>query len=169
MRRAIEVARVSGGTLHVVTAFRLKRRRRPSACRSRTGHLASRSGPTEAFLDEFRLQAAQESVPVEMHPVASDPVEAITRVARQEEADLIVVGSHGPDDARRLSSVPKGVMDAAECAVLRRVGTGPGRAANLVASPCPMLGAVAGSCATAARESSQGRKAAALSGYGRVP
>jgi len=28
---------------------------------------------------------------------------------------------------------------------------------------------VAGSCATAACESSQGRKAAALSGYGRVP
>src|SRR5581483_38383 len=35
--------------------------------------------------------------------------------------------------------------------------------------PTPRLGAVAGSCATAARESSQGRKAAALSGFGRVP
>ena len=43
MRRAIEVARVSGGTLHVVTAFRLKRRRRPSVSVG-TGHLPSRSG-----------------------------------------------------------------------------------------------------------------------------
>ena len=117
MRRAIEVARVSGGTLHVVTAFRLKRRRRPSVSVG-TGHLPSRSGSTQALLDEIRLQASQESVRVEMHPVASDPVEAITRVAREEEADLIVVGSHGPDGARHLSSVPKGVMDTAECAVL---------------------------------------------------
>ncbi len=50
-----------------------------------------------------------------------------------------------------------------------RVETRPGPAAILNACAVPTLGAVAGSCATAARESSQGRKAAALSGYGRVP
>jgi hypothetical protein len=50
-----------------------------------------------------------------------------------------------------------------------RVGSGKRRAASLDDLAVPMLGAVAGSCATAARESSQGRKAAALSGYGRVP
>jgi len=32
-----------------------------------------------------------------------------------------------------------------------------------------VVGAAAGSCATSSRESSQGRKAAALSGSGRVP
>jgi hypothetical protein len=40
---------------------------------------------------------------------------------------------------------------------------------NLRRYATPVPGAVAGSCATAACESSQGRKAAALSGYGRVP
>jgi hypothetical protein len=40
---------------------------------------------------------------------------------------------------------------------------------SLQKDTAPVLGAVAGSCATAARESSQGRKTAALSGYGRVP
>ncbi len=117
MRRAIEVARVSGGTLHIVTAYRHKRRRRPPVT-VETGHLASGSDAAPPFLAEIRLKAARESVRVEMHPVASDPVEAITRVAREEEADLIVVGSNGAHGDRHLSGVPKGVMDAAECAVL---------------------------------------------------
>jgi nucleotide-binding universal stress UspA family protein len=116
MRRAVEVARVSGGTLHVVTAYRHKRWRRPSA-RVGMGSPTSWSDSAEAFLDEFRMMAARESVRVEIHPVASDPVEAITRVATEEDADLIVVGSNGAG-ARHLSSVPKGVMDTAECAVL---------------------------------------------------
>ncbi len=60
-------------------------------------------------------------------------------------------------------------MDRVEGAVLVVEGAGARRATNLVDVAVPMLGAVAGSCATAARESSQGRKAAALSGYGRVP
>jgi nucleotide-binding universal stress UspA family protein len=117
MRRAVEVARVSGGTLHVVTAFRHKRLRRPPVSLE-TGRLPSWSDSAEAFLDEFRMMAARESVRYEMHPLAADPVEAITRVAAEEDADLIVVGSNGGGDARHLSRVPKGVMDTAECAVL---------------------------------------------------
>jgi nucleotide-binding universal stress UspA family protein len=117
MRRAVEVARVSGGTLHVVTAYRHKRGRRPPVSLG-TGNLPSWSDSAGAYLDEFRMMAARESLRVEMHPVASDPVEAITRVAAEEDADLIVVGSNGGGGARHLSSVPKGVMDTAECAVL---------------------------------------------------
>ena len=117
MRRAVEVARVSGGTLHVVTAFRHKRLRRPPMSLE-TGHLPSWSDAAEAFLGEFRMMATRESVRFEMHPVASDPVEAITRVAAEEDADLIVVGSNGAGGARHLARVPKGVMDTAECAVL---------------------------------------------------
>ena len=48
----------------------------------------------------------------------SDPVEAITRVAAEEAADLIVVGSQADHGSRRLSSVPQAVMDRVECAVL---------------------------------------------------
>jgi hypothetical protein len=70
-------------------------------------------------------------------PVASDPVETVSRLERGVVTNL-----------------------QESC---------PGRPASLDARAAPMLGAVAGSCATAARESSQGRKAAALSGYGRVP
>jgi hypothetical protein len=57
-----------------------------------------------------------------------------------------------------------------DCSLVKLAEGTPGETeANVVAVVAPLLGAVAGSCATAARESSQGRKTAALSGYGRVP
>ena len=49
---------------------------------------------------------------------AVEPVEAITRVAAEEAADLIVVGSQADHGSRRLSSVPQAVMDRVERAVL---------------------------------------------------
>jgi nucleotide-binding universal stress UspA family protein len=96
--RAVEVARTSGGTVHIVTAFR--------------------GEPVEDELDGFRRLAAGATVRVRTHPVCADPVEAITKVASDERADLIVLGTRGDPGARRLSSVPQGVMDSVECAVL---------------------------------------------------
>ncbi len=52
------------------------------------------------------------------HPVLDDPARAITRVASEEGADLVVVGSGSDHGARALSAVPKAVMDHAACAVL---------------------------------------------------
>jgi nucleotide-binding universal stress UspA family protein len=98
VRRAVEVARTSGGTVHIVTAFRQE--------------------PVEELLDGFRRLASHTPVRVQTHPVRSDPVEAIARVAIEQEADLVVVGAHGGERSRRLSSVPQGVMDRVECAVL---------------------------------------------------
>jgi len=98
VRRGAELAAATGGTVHIVTAFRGK--------------------PVEALLAKFRSLAAETPARVRTHPVQSDPVEAITRVAAEERADLIVVGSHDNHRSRRLSSVPQGVMDRVECAVL---------------------------------------------------
>jgi len=98
VRRGAELAGATGGTVHIVTAFRGK--------------------PVDALLAKFRTLAAETPVRVRTHPVRSDPVEAITRVAAEERADLIVVGSRGNHRSRRLSSVPQGVMDRVECAVL---------------------------------------------------
>ena len=69
-------------------------------------------------MTELREMAALEYVRVETHPVASDPADAITRVANEEDADLIVVGSRAAHGIRQLSSVPKAVLDRAACAVL---------------------------------------------------
>lgn len=98
VRRAVEVARSSGGTVHIVTAFRRE--------------------PVEELLARLRHLASGTPVRVRTHPVRSDPVEAITRVAAEQEADLVVVGARGDEHSRRLSSVPQGVMDKVECAVL---------------------------------------------------
>jgi nucleotide-binding universal stress UspA family protein len=62
--------------------------------------------------------ANDSDVQVATHPVSADPAEAITRVALQEDADLIVVGTRNERGARQLSSVPKAVTDKATCAVL---------------------------------------------------
>ncbi len=98
VRRGAELARASGGTVHIVTAFR--------------------GEPVDALLAEFRSLASEAPVRVQTHPVRPDPVEAITREAAEARADLIVVGSRGKSRSRRLSRVPQGVMDRVECAVL---------------------------------------------------
>jgi len=68
---------------------------------------------------ELRQMAELEFVRVETHPVAADPADAITRVATEEDADLIVVGSKSSDHGtRHLPSVPEAVMDKAACAAL---------------------------------------------------
>jgi nucleotide-binding universal stress UspA family protein len=98
VRRAVEVAETSGGTVHIVTAFRQE--------------------PVDELLAEFRRLASGSPVSVRTHPVRSDPVEAITRVAAEQAADLVVVGARADVRSRRLSSVPRGVMDRVACAVL---------------------------------------------------
>ena len=115
VRRAIEVTRVAGGTLHVVMAVR--RRRHVGLAEDRragTGGLDR----DEALLGVFSQMAARESVRVQLHPLQSEPAEAITAVAAEQGADLIVLGSKADYGIRQLSSVPKAVMDRADCAVL---------------------------------------------------
>jgi nucleotide-binding universal stress UspA family protein len=79
---------------------------------------AFRKKPADELLAQMRSLASESSARVRSHPLQSDPVEAITRVATEEGADLIVVGSREPVGSRRLSGVSRGVMDRAECAVL---------------------------------------------------
>jgi nucleotide-binding universal stress UspA family protein len=98
VRCAAALAGASGGTVHIVTAFK--------------------GEPVEELLAQLRSVASETAVRVRTHPVRSDPVDAITRVAAEEAADLVVVGSQQAGGSRRLSSVPEGVMDRVECAVL---------------------------------------------------
>jgi nucleotide-binding universal stress UspA family protein len=88
--KAVEFATMSGGTLHIVTAYKPK--------------------PTSGadVPDEFRYAMA-----------STDPAEALISVADREGADLIVVGNKGMKGARRvLGSVPNSVAHRAHCSVL---------------------------------------------------
>lgn len=79
---------------------------------------ATGSDPTQALMEEFHRMAARESVQLRTYPLTSEPADEIAKVASAEGADLIVVGSRAAEGGRRLSAVPRELMDKAECAVL---------------------------------------------------
>jgi nucleotide-binding universal stress UspA family protein len=115
--QACEVARASGGTLHLVTAFKAHRPM-PDELPEEFRYSFGPIDPVDRFLARLEAEAQMASIHVTTHPVMADPVEAIMKVARQEHADLIVVGSKCRHGTRRLSGVPRAVMDSASCAVL---------------------------------------------------
>jgi nucleotide-binding universal stress UspA family protein len=120
VRRAIEVARASGGTLHIVAALGTRTAGEWDARKDVRGRRGARPGAdqVDALLGQLRAMADHAHVLVATHPVPAEPAQAITQVALQEDADLIVVGTRHQRGTRELSSVPKAVMDKAACAVL---------------------------------------------------
>jgi nucleotide-binding universal stress UspA family protein len=117
VRRAMEVAAASGGTLHIVTAFKAHRPA-PTEMPEEFRYSFGPTDPPDVLLNKLKMEADRASIRVATHSVLADPVEAITRVAAQEHADLIVVGSKNSHGTRHLSSVPLSVVDRATCAVL---------------------------------------------------
>ena len=113
---AIELAALSGGTLHIVTAYK-------PAARSATGVPPEFAGSVQpdshaqSLLDDLASRARAASVQVETHAMGGDPAEAITSTADRVGADLIVVGSQGMQ-RRVLGSVPNSIAHGAGCAVL---------------------------------------------------
>ena len=70
-----------------------------------------------AFLES--LAASTPDLTTRTHPVAGDPAEAIVGVARDVDADLIVVGNKGMQGpARVLGSVTNTISHHAPCSVL---------------------------------------------------
>lgn len=114
---AADVAQLSGGTIHIVTAYDPKSVRvdhlPPELRYSTTVH------PADALLDSLSAIAKERGLAVEVHASTGSPAEAIVRIAEQEAADLIVVGNKGMKGARRvLGSVPNTVAHTAPCSVL---------------------------------------------------
>ncbi|MGD0381267.1 MAG: universal stress protein [Acidimicrobiales bacterium] len=118
VRSAIDLAKLCGATLHIVTAYKPRPVRAaglPDEFRDKVG---SGSGP-EAVLEEECARARAAGVAVHPHTGTGDPSEAIVRVAEQEKADVIVVGNKGMAGVRRvLGSVPNSVAHQAPCSVL---------------------------------------------------
>jgi nucleotide-binding universal stress UspA family protein len=117
VQQAIEVTKASGGTLHIVTAFKANRPH-PPEMPEEFRYSSPSFDPVDLLLNKLKATANQVSVRVTTNPVLSDPVDAIIRVAEQENADLIVVGVKRSHGARHMSHVTKIVMDKAACAVL---------------------------------------------------
>lgn len=124
VRQAIDLAKMSGATLGIVSAFApISKRRIQDEAEGAPADIAYGIGPREdvnLVLDAAAAEARAAGVEVQTHPVEADPADALLNVAEQIKADLIVVGNKGMTGTRRflLGSVPNNVSHHAPCSVL---------------------------------------------------
>ncbi len=119
VRQAIELVKLTGGRLHIVTAYKPQQISSPG--REVDQYLKSLGSHhlADSLLADLGSRARIAGVDVETHPMTAAPADAICQVATQVKADLIVVGNKGMTGARRvLGSVPNSVAHQALCAVL---------------------------------------------------
>ncbi len=123
VRQATDLAKLSGATLSIVSAYAPPSKRRSEGERDAPADVQYELGPREDInlvLDSAAAEAKKEGIEAQTHPVEGDPAEAILNVAEQTKADLIVVGNKGMAGARRflLGSVPNKVSHHAPCSVI---------------------------------------------------
>jgi nucleotide-binding universal stress UspA family protein len=124
VRQAIDLAKLSGATLSVVSAYQpVSKRRVEGEKLDAPADVQYEINPREdvnIVLDSAAAAIRKEGVEVQTHPVEDDPADAILNVAEETDADLIVVGNKGMAGARRflLGSVPNNVSHHAPCSVL---------------------------------------------------
>lgn len=123
VRQAVELARTTGATLDVVSAFEpVSQNRLREEAQEVPGDVAHSVGPREdvnVVLESSEREAKQAGIEVRPHPREGDPADAILDVAEEVGADLIVVGNKGMTGARRflLGSVPNKISHHAPCGV----------------------------------------------------
>lgn len=122
--QAIELAKLTGATLSIASAYQPASGRRVKAEQEGApADVQYEIGPREdvnIVLDAAAARAKNEGLEVQTHPVEGDPADAILNVAEETKADLIVVGNKGMTGARRylLGSVPNNVSHHAPCSVI---------------------------------------------------
>jgi nucleotide-binding universal stress UspA family protein len=124
VRQAVDLAKLSGAQLSIVSAFEpVSKRRVEGEKLEAPADVHHEIGPREdvnLVLDAAAAAAKREGLEVQTHPVEGNPADAILNVAEVTGADLIVVGNKGMAGARRflLGSVPNNVSHHAPCSVI---------------------------------------------------
>jgi nucleotide-binding universal stress UspA family protein len=124
VREATELAKQTGATLYVVSAFdpvpqsRLREERLEAP--SDIEHTVNPNEDVDAILGEAAREVEGAGVAVQTVARQGEPADAILDVAEDENADLIVVGNKGMTGAKRflLGSVPNKVSHHAPSSVL---------------------------------------------------
>jgi nucleotide-binding universal stress UspA family protein len=117
VQRAIDLVKLTGGRLHIVTAYK-SQQLNVSGGDEFTKSVGS-GELADSLLADLSSKARSAGVEAEVHSSSSAPADAICEVAAQVKADLIVVGNKGMTGVRRvLGSVPNSVAHQAPCAVL---------------------------------------------------
>jgi nucleotide-binding universal stress UspA family protein len=120
LRRAVEVARGSGALVHLVTAYpdvpAYGERIQSSAKAGLIDLREVAEGVLARAADELRSQGVQ----VDTHAREGEPASVIMDVAREQQADLIVVGARGLTGLQRflLGSVSSKLAHHAACSVM---------------------------------------------------
>ena len=123
VRQATELARATGSTLHIVSAFEpVPQERLREEAGEVPGDVAYAVGPREdvtVVLEGAAGPGREGGVDVTVHPREGDPADALLDVAEEVGAGLIVVGNKGMTGAKRflLGSVPNKVSHHAPCGV----------------------------------------------------
>jgi nucleotide-binding universal stress UspA family protein len=117
--RAIDLAKLSGGRLHVVSAYEPAAARVTGGAPSGDQFSAPSDFKADAALQRALDRAGAKSLEVEQHAPRGDPADALISVADESGADLIVIGSVGMKGPRRIfGSVPNSVTHRSTCDVL---------------------------------------------------
>ena len=117
VREAIELAKLHGGVVHIVTAYK------PQQYNVAGGAEFAKSVPSgdiaDSLLDDLASLARIAGVRTEVHAESGHPAKSIVEVAERVNADVVVVGNKGMMGPRRvLGSVPNSVAHEAPCSVL---------------------------------------------------
>ena len=116
LARAVEVAKLNGARLVIVSAYREMTGRELAEARASLPEeyawQVTSTGDTDQVLAAAAGAAESNGVAVSTRAVAGDPTDAILNVAESEEADLIVVGSKGME-RRIMGSVPNSIAHRA--------------------------------------------------------
>jgi nucleotide-binding universal stress UspA family protein len=124
VRRAADLARAEGATLHVVTAYDPTLsgsvRREMGEMPAELHWMASPGEAADVILRQAASLVVREGIDVEVHSAPGDAAEALVAVADEVGADLIVVGNKGMAGLAGFirRSVPNRVSHRATCDVL---------------------------------------------------
>ena len=124
VRQATELARLTGGRIHLVSAYepvgaarlREERERVPADLE----WMVNPREDVERTLSEASSEIEDAGVDVVAYARQGDAADAILDVAEEQNADMIVVGNKGMTGAKRflLGSVPNKVSHHAPCSVM---------------------------------------------------
>jgi nucleotide-binding universal stress UspA family protein len=117
VRVGADIAKLSGGTFHIVTAYD------PGSIRiedlPQEFRYTASVHPADVLLQSLSSIAKERGLEPVVHAATGDPADAVIRVAEREHADVIVVGNKGMLGVRRvLGSIPNTVAHGAPCSVL---------------------------------------------------
>jgi nucleotide-binding universal stress UspA family protein len=116
--KAVDLARLTGATLHVVSAYE------PAPARVTGGappgeFTAGSDFKADAVLQKALSRARGADIDVQEHAPKGSAADALLAIAKDHGADVIVIGSVGMQGARRvLGSVPNKISHQASCDVL---------------------------------------------------